>query len=82
MSRYTRNVNAKPRVAIDPSYVLHPRPGTLNPKGIDRDRDRAVDGRANQIAFSAAARPFTREEATHLYLHNGKPYTIPNDPPK
>jgi len=28
------------------------------------------------------ARPFTREQANRLYLRDGKPYTVPNDPPK
>ncbi len=51
-------------------------------KGIDRDR--AVDENGNQIAVFGrrGARPFTREEASRLYLRDGKPYTVPNDPPK
>ena len=48
------------------------------------DRDRAVDESGNQIAVFGrrGARPFTRDEAARLYLRNGKPYTVPNDPPK
>ena len=48
------------------------------------DRDRAVDESGNQIAVFGrrGARPFTRDEAARLYLRDGKPYTIPNDPPK
>ena len=48
------------------------------------DRDRAVDESGNQIAVFGrrGARPFTREEAARLYLRGGKPYTVPNDPPK
>jgi hypothetical protein len=48
------------------------------------DRDRAVDESGNQIAVFGrrGARPFTREEAARLYLRDGKPYTVPNDPPK
>ena len=51
-------------------------------KGMDRDR--AVDESGNQIAVFGRrdARPFTREEANRLYLRDGKPYTVPNDPPK
>ena len=51
-------------------------------KGIDRDR--AVDASGNQIAVFGrrGARPFTREEANRLYLRDGKPYAVPNDPPK
>jgi hypothetical protein len=51
-------------------------------KGIDRDR--AVDESGNQISVFGrrGARPFTREEAARLYLRDGKPYTVPNDPPK
>ena len=48
------------------------------------DRDRAVDESGNQIAVFGrrGARPFTRDEASRLYLRDGKPYTVPNDPPK
>jgi len=51
-------------------------------KGVDRDR--AVDESGNQIAVFGrrGARPFTRDEAARLYLHDGKPYTVPNEPPK
>lgn len=50
-------------------------------KGIDRDR--AVDESGNQIAVFGrrGARPFNREEASHLYLRDGKPFTVPLDPP-
>jgi hypothetical protein len=43
-----------------------------------------VDESGNQIAVFGrrGARPFTREEAARLYLRDGKPYTVPNDPPK
>jgi hypothetical protein len=51
-------------------------------KGIDRDR--AVDENGNQIAVFGrrGARPFARDEAARLYLHDGKPFTVPNEPPK
>ena len=51
-------------------------------KGVDRDR--AVDESGNQISVFGrrGARPFTREEATRLYLRDGKPYTVSDDPPK
>jgi hypothetical protein len=47
------------------------------------DRDRAVDESGNQIAVFGrrGARPFTREEASRLYLLDGKPFSVPNDPP-
>jgi hypothetical protein len=50
-------------------------------KGIDRDR--AVDESGNQLAVFGrrGARPFNRQEAERLYLHDGKPYTVPSDPP-
>jgi hypothetical protein len=50
-------------------------------KGIDRDR--AVDESGNQIAVFGrrGARPFNREEASRLFLHDGAPYTVPDDPP-
>ena len=49
-------------------------------KGIDRDR--AVDESGNQIAVFGrrGARPFNREEAARLFLHDGAPYTVPDDP--
>jgi hypothetical protein len=49
-------------------------------KGIDRDR--AVDESGNQIAVFGrrGARPFNREEASRLFMHNGAPYTVPSEP--
>jgi hypothetical protein len=51
-------------------------------KGIDRDR--AVDESGNQIAVFGrrGARPFNRDEAARLYLRDGKPFSVPNDPPR
>jgi hypothetical protein len=48
------------------------------------DRDRAVDESGNQLSVFGrrGARPFNRDEASRLYLHDGKPYTVPSDPPK
>jgi hypothetical protein len=50
-------------------------------KGIDRDR--AVDESGNQIAVFGrrGARPFNREEASRLYLLDGKPFSVPDNPP-
>jgi hypothetical protein len=50
-------------------------------KGIDRDR--AVDESGNQIAVFGrrGARPFNREEAARLFMHDGVPYTVPDEPP-
>jgi hypothetical protein len=50
-------------------------------KGVDRDR--AVDESGNQVGVFGrrGARPFNREEAERLYLRDGKPYTVTNDPP-
>jgi hypothetical protein len=50
-------------------------------KGIDRDR--AVDESGNQIAVFGrrGTRPFNREEASRLYLRDGKPFIVPDDPP-
>ena len=47
------------------------------------DRDRAVDESGNQIAVFGrrGARPLTREEAERLYLLDGKPFRVPDDPP-
>jgi hypothetical protein len=56
-------------------------PALVVSKGTDRDR--AVDESGNQIAVFGrrGARPFTREEAARLYLLDGKPFTVPHDPP-
>jgi hypothetical protein len=50
-------------------------------KGVDRDR--AVDESGNQIAVFGrrGARPFNREEASRLFMHDGAPYTVPDEPP-
>ncbi len=47
-------------------------------KGVDRDR--AVDESGNQIAVFGrrGARPFNRDEAAKLYLHDGQVYTVPH----
>src|ERR1700722_8812615 len=47
------------------------------------DRDRAVDESGNQIAIfdRRGARPFTRKEPARSYLLDGKPFSVPNDPP-
>jgi hypothetical protein len=48
------------------------------------DRDRAVDESGNQLAVFGrrGARPLNREEASKLYLRDGKTYTVPAEPPK
>jgi hypothetical protein len=42
-----------------------------------------VDESGNQIAVFArrGARPFNREEASRLFLRDGAPYTVPDEPP-
>lgn len=49
-------------------------------KGIDRDR--AVDESGNQVAVFGrrGARPLNRAEARALYLRNGQPYTVTDEP--
>jgi hypothetical protein len=58
-----------------------PGPALAISKGTDRDR--AVDESGHQIAVFGrrGARPLNREEAARLYLHNGAPYQVTNDPP-
>jgi hypothetical protein len=50
-------------------------------KGIDRDR--AVDESGNQLAVFGrrGARPFNLEEMQKLYLRDGKPFKVADDPP-
>ncbi len=49
-------------------------------KGIDRDR--AVDESGNQLAVFGrrGARPLNRDESQHLYLRDGKLYTVTDEP--
>jgi hypothetical protein len=49
-------------------------------KGLDRDR--AVDESGNQLAVfgRVGARPLNKEEQRKLYLHNGKVWTVSDDP--
>jgi len=49
-------------------------------KGIDRDR--AVDESGNQLAVFGrrGARPLNHEETQRLYMHNGKLYTVTDEP--
>jgi hypothetical protein len=49
-------------------------------KGLDRDR--AVDENGSQIAVFGriGARPLNLEEQRKLYLHDGKPWTVTDDP--
>jgi hypothetical protein len=49
-------------------------------KGIDRDR--AVDESGNQLAVFGrrGARPLNQTESQHLYLRNGQPYTVTDEP--
>src|SRR5262249_5663546 len=49
-------------------------------KGVDRDR--AVDESGNQIAVfgRVGARPLSLEEQHKLYLHEGKPWKVSDDP--
>src|SRR5581483_6553877 len=50
--------------------------------GKGSDRDRAVDESGNQIAVfgRVGARPFNLQEQQKLYLHNGKLWTVSDDP--
>ena len=77
------------------SYGFSPRPtpkliATYRTRGLPSsiskgtDRDRAIDESGNQISVFGrrGARPFTRDEASRLYLRERKTLTVPNDPPK
>lgn len=57
-------------------------PALVISKGTDRDR--AVDESGNQLGVFGrrGARPFNLKEAERLYLRDGKPYVVSNDPPE
>jgi hypothetical protein len=48
------------------------------------DRDRAADESGNQLGVFGrrGARPLNHDEATRLYLRDGKPYSVTKDPPE
>jgi hypothetical protein len=70
----------KPTPKLIATYHTHG-PALMLSKGIDRDR--AVDESGNQIAVfnRRGSRPFNREEAERLFLHNGQTYTVTDAPP-
>ena len=47
------------------------------------DRDRAVDESGNQLSVFGrrGSRPFNLEEMQRLFLHNGEPYSVSDEPP-
>jgi hypothetical protein len=57
-----------------------PAPALAVSKGIDRDR--AVDESGNQLSVfnRRGARPFNPEEMQRMYLHDGKLYTVTDEP--
>jgi hypothetical protein len=70
----------KPTPKLVAKYHTHG-PALAISKGIDRDR--AVDESGNQIAVfnRRGSRPFNKQEAERLFLHNGTTYTVTDTPP-
>jgi hypothetical protein len=70
----------KPTPKLIATYKTHG-PALAISKGTDRDR--AADESGNQLGVFGrrGARPLNHEEADRLYLHDGKPYTVTNEPP-
>jgi hypothetical protein len=58
-----------------------PGPALTLSRGMDRDR--AVDESGNQVSVFGrlGARPFTRVEMERLFLNDGAPYTVTDEPP-
>jgi hypothetical protein len=69
-----------PAPALIATYPTHG-PALAISKGLDRDR--AVDESGNQIAVFGrlGSRPFTLSEMQRLYLRDGRPYTVTDEPP-
>ena len=71
----------RPTPKLIASFRTHG-PALAISKGLDRDR--AADESGNQLAVFGrrGARPLNREEASRLYLRDGKPYTVSDMPPQ
>jgi hypothetical protein len=71
----------KPTPKLIATYKTHG-PALAISKGTDRDR--AADESGNQLGVFGrrGARPLNHEEASRLYLHDGKLYTVTNEPPE
>jgi hypothetical protein len=69
-----------PNPRLIATYHTHA-PALVVSEGIDRDR--AADESGNQLAVFGrrGARPLNQKEAQNLYLRNGQPYTVHDDPP-
>jgi hypothetical protein len=73
--------NPRPTPCLVATYKLpHGGHALSVSKGLDRDR--AVDESGNQLAVfgRVGARPLNKEEQRKLYLHNGKLWTVSDDP--
>ena len=70
----------EPRPKLIASYATHG-PALALAKGLDRDR--AADESGHQVAVFGriGGRPFTRQEASRLYLRDGKTFTVPDAVP-
>jgi hypothetical protein len=70
----------RPTPKLIATYRTHG-PALAVSKGIDRDR--AADESGNQLAVFGrrGARPFNRQEMERMYLHDGKVFTVTDEPP-
>jgi hypothetical protein len=70
----------RPTPKLIATYRTHG-PALAVSKGVDRDR--AVDESGNQLAVFGrrGARPFNLQEMERLYLHDGKVFTVTDEPP-
>jgi len=50
-------------------------------RGLDRDRAVDEDGHQVSVFNRIGARPFTRAEMERLYLRDGEPWTVHDEPP-
>ena len=70
----------RPTPKLIATYRTHG-PALAVSKGVDRDR--AVDESGNQLAVFGrrGARPFNLQEMERMYLHDGKVFTVTDEPP-
>jgi len=69
----------KPRPELIATYKTKGELVALS-KGLDRDRGADESGNQLVVFGRRGARPFNKQEMEKLYLRNGKPYTVTNEP--
>jgi hypothetical protein len=70
----------RPEPELVAAYPTHG-PALALSRGLDRDRAVDEDGHQVSVFNRIGARPFTRQEMDRLYLRDGEPWTVHEQPP-